>query len=107
MLYLACRWDRIPLVPNRFQARENLLLMMVRVEVFGRAATQSGERALEVEVPAGASLRDVAAAVTGRFPQLEWIAQACRPARNLEYAQWSDLVAEGDEVSFIPPVSGG
>ena len=81
--------------------------MRVRVELFGRAATQSGERETFVDLPEGATLRDAAEAVVQRYPVLEWIPVICRPARNLEYARWTDPVADGDEVSFIPPVSGG
>jgi len=81
--------------------------MRVRVELFGRAASQSGERSVEVDVAPEATLRDVAAALVARLPVLGWIPEVCRPARNLEYAQWADPVADGDEVSFIPPVSGG
>ncbi len=79
----------------------------VRVELFGRAATQSGVRDVQVEVPTGATLRDVALALVEQFPVLDWIPEICRPARNLEYGRWADPVSEGDEVSFIPPVSGG
>lgn len=60
-----------------------------------------------LELPEGATLRQAADALAVRFPALEWIPTVCRPARNLEYARWDDPVAEGDEVSFIPPVSGG
>jgi len=81
--------------------------MRVRVELFGRASSQSGERELEVELSEGATLRDAAAEVVKRLPVLEWIPAICRPARNLEYAHWNDPVSDGDEVSFIPPVSGG
>jgi sulfur-carrier protein len=81
--------------------------MRIKVELFGRAATQSGEREVTLEVGEGATLRDVAAQLVERFPVLGWIPAISRPARNLEYARWEDLVSEGDEVSFIPPVSGG
>ena len=81
--------------------------MRVRVELFGRAATQSGEREVAVEVPEGATLREAAVALVEQFPVLHWIPEICRPARNLEYARWDDPVSDGDEVSFIPPVSGG
>ena len=30
-----------------------------------------------------------------------------RVARNGAFANWNDVVAEDDEVAFIPPVSGG
>ena len=81
--------------------------MRVRVELFGRAATQSGERQLTLELPDGATLRDAAAALVRQYPALDWIPQVSRPARNLEYGHWDDTVHDGDEVSFIPPVSGG
>ena len=30
-----------------------------------------------------------------------------RVARNQAFADWQDGLAEGDEIAFIPPVSGG
>lgn len=82
-------------------------MIRVRVELFGRAATQSGAREVSLELPEGATLRDAAVALAARFPALDWVPEICRPARNLEYGAWADVVADGDEVSFIPPVSGG
>lgn len=87
--------------------RRDAATVIVRVELFGRAATQSGAREVELEVPAGATLREVAQALVERFPVLDWIPAISRPARNLEYGRWTDPVCDGDEVSFIPPVSGG
>jgi len=81
--------------------------MRVKVELFGRAASQSGVRELTLEAPAGATLRQIAALLAERHPQLDWLAEAARPTRNLEYVQWDDVAADGDAVSFIPPVSGG
>lgn len=30
-----------------------------------------------------------------------------RVARNGAFAHWDEMVADGDEIAFIPPVSGG
>jgi sulfur-carrier protein len=30
-----------------------------------------------------------------------------RVARNGEFARWDDVAAPGDEIAFLPPVSGG
>ena len=30
-----------------------------------------------------------------------------RVARNDAFAHWEDIAADGDEIAFIPPVSGG
>ena len=81
--------------------------MFVRVEFFGRAASQTGERGVSLEVSEGATLRDVADLVVRRHPELAWIPTVCRPARNLDYAAWNDRAEDGDEISFIAPTSGG
>lgn len=39
--------------------------------------------------------------------QLGWPVEKLRVAANGEFARWSDPVADGDRVAFIPPVSGG
>ncbi|MBI3911457.1 MAG: MoaD/ThiS family protein [Armatimonadetes bacterium] len=81
--------------------------MRVRVELFGRAAEQAGVRTVELDLPANATSATAAEALAERYPRLEWLRRGSRPARNQEYARWEDPLAEGDEVSFIPPVSGG
>ena len=81
--------------------------MKVRVVLFGRAADQAGVREVELEVPAGASLRVVVERLAERHPAVAWLGRASRPARNQEYAAWDEAAEEGDELSFIPPVSGG
>jgi len=81
--------------------------MTVRVVLFGRAADQAGERELDLAVPDAATMRTVADSLVARFPQLAWITAIGRPARNLEYTSWDQAATDGDEVSFIPPVSGG
>jgi molybdopterin converting factor small subunit len=81
--------------------------LKVKVELFGRASSQTGEREIVLDLPQGSTLRDAALALVVRYPVLAWIPEASRPARNLEYAHWDDPLHEGDELSFIPPTSGG
>jgi molybdopterin converting factor small subunit len=81
--------------------------VIVKVELFGRASTQTGEREVELDLPGCSTLRDAALALAEKHPVLAWIPEICRPARNLEYAKWTDPVHNGDELSFIPPTSGG
>src|SRR5207249_20962 len=42
-----------------------------------------------------------------RHPALEPDRALVRPTRNQEFVGWEDPVGDGDEVAFIPPVSGG
>lgn len=42
-----------------------------------------------------------------RAPGLAAQSASVRPARNREYCGWDDELHPGDELAFIPPVSGG
>ena len=41
------------------------------------------------------------------FQRMLALRESVRAALNQEFADWSAEVANGDEVAFIPPVSGG
>lgn len=60
---------------------------------------------LEVEVPAGTTVAGVKALLAQRAPHLAKIATVC--AVNRTYAAGDRVLADGDEVAFIPPISGG
>jgi len=61
----------------------------------------------ELELPEGARLADAWTALAQRFPGViphrDWV----RAARNGAYTAWDVPLADGDEVAFLPPVSGG
>jgi MoaE-MoaD fusion protein len=59
----------------------------------------------EIEVSDGASVADVWERLTAECPALA--GQRYRPAVNQEYTTPDQALADGDEVVFIPPVSGG
>jgi len=61
----------------------------------------------ESEFPPGASLRDVFNAYADRHPRVRELAPSIVVARNQEFAELSTAVEDGDEVAFLPPVSGG
>jgi molybdopterin synthase catalytic subunit len=54
-----------------------------------------------------AAVADAWTALAADFPALEPHRPYVRAARNGAYAEWDDRLAEGDEVAFLPPVSGG
>ena len=45
--------------------------------------------------------------LVAEFPELGAYTRAVSVARNLENVPWSTPLADGDEVAFLPPVSGG
>ena len=74
---------------------------------FARLREQAGAEIEVLEVAQGSSLADVYDAMRRRHPGLEADRKAVRGAINQEFGDWSTVVANGDEVAFIPPVSGG
>jgi molybdopterin converting factor subunit 1 len=79
----------------------------VRARLFARLREQAGTDAELVRLPGGSTVSDVYDAVRKAHPQLEGDRGAVRAALNQEFVEWNAAVAEGDEVAFIPPVSGG
>ncbi len=79
----------------------------VRTRLFARLREQAGTDAESVEVQAGSTVADVYDALRKLHPALETNRESVRAAVNQEFAGWDAVVANGDEVAFIPPVSGG
>jgi molybdopterin converting factor small subunit len=79
----------------------------VTVQLFARLRDVTGLSELGLDVPAPAAIRDVWSALVGRHPGLEPYAASLSCARNLEYARFTTPVEDGDEIAFLPPVSGG
>jgi molybdopterin synthase catalytic subunit len=79
----------------------------VRVRLFARLREQAGFETQALEVPAGSTLADVYNALRRTYPALERDRGSVRGAINQEFSAWDTGVAQGDEVAFIPPVSGG
>src|SRR4029077_5240592 len=52
-------------------------------------------------------LADVYGAIRRSHPAFQVEQESVRAALNQELADWDEVVSDGDEVAFIPPVSGG
>ena len=81
--------------------------MRVNVLLFARLRDLAGRQAVVCDVPPGASVRDVWRAVSGAHPALEPFVGSVSCAVNADFARMTSVVREGDEVAFLPPVSGG
>ena len=79
----------------------------VRTRLFARLRELAGTDSENVEVRAGATVADVYNALRKSHPGLDVSRESVRAAVNQEFADWDVVVADGDEVAFIPPVSGG
>jgi molybdopterin synthase catalytic subunit len=82
---------------------------MVKVEVlfFGLSHDLTGFDRESLEVVEGTTLRELRRQYEDRFPRLREMATSLLTAVNQEVAEPSQVLGEGDEVAFMPPVSGG
>ena len=81
--------------------------MTVTVRLFARLREIAGTGELERAIGDGASARAVWAGLTAEFPELAEYTTVISCAVNEEYARFEQPVRNGDEVAFLPPVSGG
>jgi MoaE-MoaD fusion protein len=79
----------------------------VRARLFARLRELAGTDGESVELPTGSIVADVYDAVRRLHPGLDADRNSVRAALNQEFVDWDAPLADGDEVAFIPPVSGG
>jgi molybdopterin converting factor subunit 1 len=79
---------------------------VITARLFARLREQAGTDCEQVNL-VGGTVADVYRALRELHPTLEPDLQLIRPARNQSFADWTERVDDGDEVAFIPPVSGG
>lgn len=66
-----------------------------------------GQREIVLDLPAGTTAAGLIDRLILDYPRLVGLAPSLLLAVNREYAAKSRILAEGDEVALIPPVSGG
>ena len=81
--------------------------MRVTVRLFARLRDIAGASELARDVPAGATIGSVWQTLVGDFPDLAAYERSISTAVNADYARMDQPVADGDEIAFLPPVSGG
>lgn len=81
--------------------------MRVTVLCFARLRDLAGVREWTCDLPAGAVVRDAWQALEAGRPDVRAMRDSLSCAVNAEFATMDTRVAEGDEIAFLPPVSGG
>lgn len=81
--------------------------MRVTVRLFARLRELAGRETWAIDVAPGATVADAWAAVTAAHPDLVPFGRAMSCAVNASFARMSSPLQEGDDVAFLPPVSGG
>jgi molybdopterin converting factor subunit 1 len=79
----------------------------ITVRLFARLRDIAGTPELAREVAAGATIGSVWRQLVGDFPEFARYEQLISSAVNEDYARMDRPLSDGDEVAFLPPVSGG
>jgi molybdopterin converting factor subunit 1 len=79
----------------------------VTVRLFARLRELAGSGELTTELPDGSTARDAWNAIAHDHPPLAAYATTVSCAVNETYARFTTPLRDGDEVAFLPPVSGG
>lgn len=81
--------------------------MRVRVLFFGRLKDIVGKSEEHAELSEGARVEDLFERYGRSFPELAKFRASVVASVNQEFAEWRSPLTAGDEVAFLPPVSGG
>ncbi len=81
--------------------------MRVTIRLFARLRDLAGSGELTREIPAPATVQTVWRSLTSEIPSLGEYERTLSVAINAEYSRMAAAVKDGDEVAFLPPVSGG
>ena len=81
--------------------------MRIKVLFFGRLKEIVGCAEDEVEIGENERLADLLARYGARHAEAGRLRGSLVAAVNQEFAPWESRLRNGDEVAFLPPVSGG
>jgi molybdopterin converting factor subunit 1 len=81
--------------------------MRVRVRFFAALREIVGQDEAVLELSEGSTCEDVWSRLVEEFPALGSRRKTLTAAVNRRYAPFNDPLQDGDEIVFIPPVSGG
>lgn len=79
----------------------------VKVLFFGRLKEIVGRDQDSLDLAAGAPIESLFAHYAAANPELARYRSSVVASRNQEFAAWNTPLSPGDEVAFLPPVSGG
>lgn len=98
---------RIPSNESSFGTSVTMAIVQIRVLFFGVLRDITGMREDSLNIDDGSSLSAVYEHYAMRFPRLRDVSSSLVLALNQHFSEPSVPVSDGDEVAFLPPVSGG
>jgi molybdopterin converting factor subunit 1 len=81
--------------------------LQIDLRFFAVVRERIGESQRSIQLPAGSQVSAVMHYVESEFADIAPLFRASMIMRNQEYVDLDEPLADGDEIAFIPPVSGG
>lgn len=81
--------------------------MKVKLLLFASLKDIAGRRDLEMELDDGSTLQHVTEKLASLYPEIGRMQNSVRIAINQEFADENISLNNGDEIAFLPPMSGG
>ena len=81
--------------------------MQITVKLFALMREKAGTDTISLEVPTGAAVTQALATLVGQYPILGPYIANTRFSLCMDFVDPNTILAEGDELVLIPPVSGG
>jgi molybdopterin converting factor subunit 1 len=79
----------------------------VKVLFFATLRDYVGAKSVELEIPFGTTVNGLTELLVKTYPRLEKVKDSLMAAINREYASDEQVIPQGGEIAFFPPVSGG
>ena len=81
--------------------------MFVTVKLFARLREIAGAGEVRLGLAEGALVQDAWQTLQGQYAEMALYASSIACAVNADYSRMTAPLKEGDEIAFLPPVSGG
>ena len=81
--------------------------MKLPVQFFSRLREVVGQPAIEVELPAGATVADLLAQLYRQIPALKTWDGSLLIGAGVEFVHRDYVLQPGDDIALMPPVQGG
>ncbi|MCI0521792.1 MAG: molybdenum cofactor biosynthesis protein MoaE [Chloroflexi bacterium] len=81
--------------------------MQIKVFLFATLRDRAGAKTISLEIPAQENIAALKQRLAGEYPALAEPLRTCLAAINRQFAFDEDIISDGAEVAFFPPVSGG
>jgi molybdopterin synthase sulfur carrier subunit len=81
--------------------------MSIHIRYFAALRETVGQGEETLDLPAGTTVAEVRTLLLDRYPALTGTLERSAVAINRSYGTIQEVLHDGDELAFIPPVGGG